>query len=51
MYNVTVDFCDYIRNPKRFPWFGVVHETMLNFTNVNHSCPYNVLIIHYIFTN
>ncbi|XP_036672430.3 uncharacterized protein [Drosophila suzukii] len=41
MYNVTVDFCDYMRNPKRFPWLGVVHDTMLNSTNVNHSCPYN----------
>ncbi|XP_017071943.1 uncharacterized protein LOC108108401 [Drosophila eugracilis] len=45
MYNVTVDFCDYIRNPKRFPWFGIVHDAMVNFTNANHSCPYNHDII------
>ncbi|KAH8364240.1 hypothetical protein KR084_004746, partial [Drosophila pseudotakahashii] len=37
MYNVTVDFCDYMRNKKR----GIGHDAITNFTNVNHSCPYN----------
>ncbi|XP_017071945.1 uncharacterized protein LOC108108403 [Drosophila eugracilis] len=48
MYNVTVDFCEFIRHPKRSPWFSIVHSAMFNFTNLNHSCPYDVGILVYV---
>uniref|UniRef100_A0A6P4EWE2 Uncharacterized protein LOC108044774 n=1 Tax=Drosophila rhopaloa TaxID=1041015 RepID=A0A6P4EWE2_DRORH len=41
MYNLTVDFCNFIKNKDRFPWFNIVHDSISNFSNVNHSCPYN----------
>ncbi|XP_070135472.1 uncharacterized protein [Drosophila bipectinata] len=41
MYNVTVDFCSYMKNRKRYPWINIVHSIILNYSNINHSCPYN----------
>ncbi|XP_034127284.1 uncharacterized protein LOC117583189 [Drosophila guanche] len=41
LYNVTVDFCGFMKNPKRFPFFFMVHEAIRKFSNFNHSCPYN----------
>ncbi|KAH8242385.1 hypothetical protein KR032_004216 [Drosophila birchii] len=45
LYNVTVDFCDFIHHKARYPWFKIVHESMLKFSNLNHSCPYSNDII------
>ncbi|KAH8303928.1 hypothetical protein KR059_005238, partial [Drosophila kikkawai] len=45
LYNVTVDFCDFILHKTRFPWFKIAHEAISKFSNLNHSCPYNNDII------
>ncbi|XP_017140467.1 uncharacterized protein LOC108154647 [Drosophila miranda] len=45
LYNVTVDVCGFVKNPKRFPFFIMVHDAIRNFSNFNHSCPYNDDII------
>ncbi|KAH8301245.1 hypothetical protein KR018_009238 [Drosophila ironensis] len=45
MYNITVDACNFFRSAKRHPWFTIGYNMISNFTNVNHSCPYNHDII------
>ncbi|KAH8333754.1 hypothetical protein KR059_003052, partial [Drosophila kikkawai] len=45
LYNMTVDGCKFLRNPKSNPvsqyFFGFIKDI----TNLNHSCPYNEDII------
>ncbi|KAH8296351.1 hypothetical protein KR054_004923, partial [Drosophila jambulina] len=48
LYNVTVNFCDFILHKTRFPWFKIAHESISKFSNLNHTCPYNVSILNRI---
>ncbi|KAH8244075.1 hypothetical protein KR038_000444 [Drosophila bunnanda] len=47
LYNVTVDFCEFVRHKSRFPWFKINHDAISKFSNLNHSCPYNVSILYH----
>ncbi|KAH8347329.1 hypothetical protein KR059_009153, partial [Drosophila kikkawai] len=42
MYNVTVDACRFIRNPKSNPVFSYLYSLFKTYSNMNHTCPYNV---------
>ncbi|XP_017077346.1 uncharacterized protein LOC108112107 [Drosophila eugracilis] len=41
LYNVTVDGCKFLRNPKSNPIAGYVYGFFKDRSNVNHSCPYD----------
>ncbi|KAH8383635.1 hypothetical protein KR009_009770, partial [Drosophila setifemur] len=41
LYNITVDACRYMRNPKSNPIAAYLHGLFLPFSNMNHTCPYN----------
>ncbi|KAH8243865.1 hypothetical protein KR032_010835, partial [Drosophila birchii] len=41
LFNKSVDICDFFRHKKRYPFVNLVFEAYRNFSNVNHSCPYN----------
>ncbi|XP_018783251.1 PREDICTED: uncharacterized protein LOC108965356 [Bactrocera latifrons] len=45
LYNVTVDFCDFMANKKRYPILNICHGVILKDSNINHTCPYNHDII------
>ncbi|EDW28018.1 GL27206 [Drosophila persimilis] len=45
MYNISVDICDFFKHKKRFPFFNLMYDPLRNFSNFNHSCPYNHDII------
>ncbi|XP_043951472.1 uncharacterized protein LOC108031338 isoform X2 [Drosophila biarmipes] len=42
LYNITVDICSFLKNRKRYPFFDLVYDGIRNFSNINHTCPYNV---------
>lgn len=42
LFNQTIDFCYYMRNPTAYIFFQSFHKTFLSATNLNHTCPYNV---------
>ncbi|XP_033233090.1 uncharacterized protein [Drosophila pseudoobscura] len=42
LYNITVDFCEFMKHSKRYPWFAIAHSQISGFSNLNHTCPYNV---------
>ncbi|EDW28016.1 GL27208 [Drosophila persimilis] len=44
-YNISVDICDFFKHKKRFPFFNLMYDPLRNFSNFNHSCPYNHDII------
>ncbi|KAH8285255.1 hypothetical protein KR054_006806, partial [Drosophila jambulina] len=41
LYNVTVDACRFLKNPKSNPVFEYLHNLFRSFSNMNHTCPYN----------
>ncbi|XP_022220740.2 uncharacterized protein LOC111072927 [Drosophila obscura] len=41
LYNITVDFCEFFRHSKRYPWFDIAYKQISSYSNLNHSCPYN----------
>ncbi|KAH8288706.1 hypothetical protein KR054_008287 [Drosophila jambulina] len=41
LFNMSVDVCQFFRHKKRHPFFNMVYEGFRNFSNVNHTCPYN----------
>ncbi|XP_075160390.1 uncharacterized protein LOC142233378 [Haematobia irritans] len=45
LYNSTMDFCDFLKNRKRYPFVKIYWDTVLQNTNLNHTCPYNHDII------
>ncbi|EDW96768.2 uncharacterized protein LOC6536475 [Drosophila yakuba] len=52
LYNVTVDICSFLKNRKRYPFFDLVYDGIRDFTNVNHSCPFNHdIIVHRMVLN
>uniref|UniRef100_A0A1I8NJ66 Uncharacterized protein n=1 Tax=Musca domestica TaxID=7370 RepID=A0A1I8NJ66_MUSDO len=46
MYNNTVDFCRFYRNPNRFMFWKIVFFNIIApYTNINHTCPFDHDII------
>ncbi|XP_050332807.1 uncharacterized protein LOC126760997 [Bactrocera neohumeralis] len=45
LYNVSVDFCSFMANKKRFPFLNIFHGVLKKDSNINHTCPYNHDII------
>ncbi|XP_036327122.1 uncharacterized protein LOC118739718 [Rhagoletis pomonella] len=41
MYNFTVDFCDFKRNPQRNPVLHIFFRFLERNSNLNHTCPYD----------
>ncbi|KAI8040430.1 hypothetical protein M5D96_006373, partial [Drosophila gunungcola] len=41
LFNQTLDFCYYMRNPRAHPLIYMMHKVFLSNSNMNHSCPYN----------
>ncbi|XP_034665128.1 uncharacterized protein LOC117899311 [Drosophila subobscura] len=41
LYNITVNACKFLVNPKSSPVTKFFYDSILTFTNMNHSCPYN----------
>ncbi|KAH8243864.1 hypothetical protein KR032_010834 [Drosophila birchii] len=50
LFNVSVDLCFFLKHKKRFPFVNLVYEGIQNFTNANHSCPFNhdIIIDHMV---
>ncbi|XP_075150400.1 uncharacterized protein LOC142224506 [Haematobia irritans] len=40
LYNISVDLCKLMRNPKRYPIFKLYMDAIKPFSNINHSCPF-----------
>ncbi|KAH8307950.1 hypothetical protein KR059_003420, partial [Drosophila kikkawai] len=45
LYNITVDVCRFMKNPKSSPVAAYFHGFFKNHSNMNHTCPYNHDII------
>ncbi|XP_049315061.1 uncharacterized protein LOC125778988 isoform X2 [Bactrocera dorsalis] len=45
LYNVSVDFCSFMANKKRFPFPNIFYSLFKKDSNINHTCPYNHDII------
>ncbi|XP_013115766.2 uncharacterized protein LOC106093262 [Stomoxys calcitrans] len=45
MYNDTMEFCSFVRNPNRYMFWKILVQDMIQFTNINHTCPYENEII------
>jgi len=45
LVNHTIDFCYYMRRPEKYPIFFMFHESLMDATNANHTCPYTVCIL------
>ncbi|KAH8348576.1 hypothetical protein KR084_008779, partial [Drosophila pseudotakahashii] len=41
LYNITVDCCKFVKNQKSNPVAGFLYDSFKEFSNLNHSCPYN----------
>ncbi|KAH8353908.1 hypothetical protein KR067_001067, partial [Drosophila pandora] len=41
LYNMTVDGCKFVNNPKANPVALYFYNVFKEFSNMNHSCPYN----------
>ncbi|XP_044250865.1 uncharacterized protein, partial [Drosophila takahashii] len=39
LYNLTVDACRFIKNPKANPIGNYIHSFFKDYSNMNHSCP------------
>ncbi|KAH8245895.1 hypothetical protein KR038_010973, partial [Drosophila bunnanda] len=39
LYNVTVDGCKFLKNPKSYPVSSYLFNVFGSFTNINHTCP------------
>lgn len=42
LFNVTVDFCHYMKHPNPMNIFHYFYTAVKPYSNFNHSCPYNV---------
>ncbi|KRF97568.1 uncharacterized protein Dwil_GK28307 [Drosophila willistoni] len=53
LFNFTFDFCDFKRHPKRYPYFYIVEQAFIKYSNVNHTCPYkhNIRIQNWVLTD
>lgn len=43
LYNVTVDACRFLKNPKSSPIAAYFYGFFKNHSNMNHSCPFKVI--------
>ncbi|KAH8413468.1 hypothetical protein KR009_011447, partial [Drosophila setifemur] len=41
LYNVSLDFCKFLKNRKSMPVANYFFESVRDYTNLNHSCPFN----------
>ncbi|EDV51215.2 uncharacterized protein LOC6545981 [Drosophila erecta] len=41
LFNQSLDYCYYMRNPLAYPLINMVHGSFLATSNINHSCPYD----------
>ncbi|XP_026851124.1 uncharacterized protein LOC6595216 [Drosophila persimilis] len=41
LYNITVDACKFLKNPKSKPIFNYFYSFFITQSNLNHSCPYD----------
>ncbi|KAH8384226.1 hypothetical protein KR200_003627, partial [Drosophila serrata] len=41
LYNISVDACKVLKNPKSNPIFGYFHSLFRSYSNMNHTCPFN----------
>jgi len=49
LYNITTDVCKFLRNPKSNPVMKYIFESFIEYSNINHSCPYRVSRMKYLF--
>ncbi|EDW02515.1 uncharacterized protein LOC6561248 [Drosophila grimshawi] len=45
LFNVSLDFCHFMKHPNRLNVFYYFHRALMPYTNWNHTCPYNHKII------
>ncbi|XP_037812574.1 uncharacterized protein LOC119604172 [Lucilia sericata] len=45
LYNNTVNFCKFLKNPNNYPFWKIVYSIIKTASNINHTCPYNHDII------
>ncbi|KAH8372521.1 hypothetical protein KR200_002935, partial [Drosophila serrata] len=45
LYNVTVDACKLLKNPTSSPVATYFYSFFLPFSNINHTCPFETVII------
>ncbi|XP_075167430.1 uncharacterized protein LOC142239528 [Haematobia irritans] len=45
VYQGDWDACAFLKNRQRFKFLETIHETIFAYTNINHTCPYNVLTL------
>ncbi|XP_041450231.1 uncharacterized protein LOC111078351 isoform X2 [Drosophila obscura] len=45
MYNITVDACRFLKNPKSNPVTLFFFSSFAEFSNLNHSCPFNGALV------
>ncbi|KAI8115694.1 hypothetical protein CVS40_12195 [Lucilia cuprina] len=41
LYNVTANFCQLMRNNKKYPFIEVFIKILSKYSNINHTCPYD----------
>uniref|UniRef100_A0A1I8Q3Q1 MD-2-related lipid-recognition domain-containing protein n=1 Tax=Stomoxys calcitrans TaxID=35570 RepID=A0A1I8Q3Q1_STOCA len=41
LYNDTLDFCQFMKNPKRWMFWKLIFDAFSPYTNMNHTCPVN----------
>ncbi|KAH8270416.1 hypothetical protein KR018_009836, partial [Drosophila ironensis] len=46
LFNQTLDYCYYMRNPEAHPLIYTLHKTFIARTNMNHTCPYDASTQH-----
>jgi len=42
LFNVTIDFCHYIKHPNPLSIFHLFYTAVKPYSNLKHTCPYNV---------
>ncbi|XP_018793736.1 PREDICTED: uncharacterized protein LOC108971868 [Bactrocera latifrons] len=45
MFNITTDFCQFLKNKKRIPFGKLLMDTVEAYSNINHTCPFDNDII------
>ncbi|KAH8333660.1 hypothetical protein KR059_001943, partial [Drosophila kikkawai] len=45
LYNVTVDACKFIDHPSSSPVMAYIFQLFSPFSNINHSCPFDNVIV------
>ncbi|KAH8301573.1 hypothetical protein KR059_006099, partial [Drosophila kikkawai] len=44
LYNLTVDACRFVKNPTSNPIAMFIHSLFKTHSNINHSCPHDVIV-------